>query len=134
MKAPDAIDTLKKLIETARSRSAPGGRRRPLSILPGSGLNPTTLPDVLQELCPSPFELGEVHCSCGGWEKYPSFVGANVSSAPTQVDSNFGGPSSRPDPAEFGFGGGAVGETHIWATSSRKVAEVRQLLDNFAAE
>ena len=41
---------------------------------------------------------------------------------------------SRPDPAEFGFGGGAVGETHIWATSSRKVAEVRQLLDNFAAE
>ncbi|THH26434.1 hypothetical protein EUX98_g7754 [Antrodiella citrinella] len=77
----------------------------PLTILPGSGVNPSTVSQLLHDLLP--FGLHEVHLSGGGWIE--------------------GGMQFRKD--GMGMGVGGRGEWGIWRTNEDAVRQIRKVVD-----
>ena len=92
---------LKDLLERAASAETDNE----LSILPGSGITPTSIKDVLDALLPQ--GLKEVHLSAGGW--IPSAM--------------------RFRKKDMGMGVGGAGEWGIWRTSESVVRAVREIVD-----
>lgn len=78
----------------------------PLVVLPGSGINPTTVGPLVEELLP--YGLEEIHLSAGGW----------VASA---MEYRHEG---------MGMGVGGEGEWGIWRTNKETVREVRAIVDS----
>jgi len=105
--APTSLPTLKTLLQqTAKLNAERRPQGSPLTILPGSGINPNTIRTVLAELLP--VGLMEVHLSAGGW-----------------VDSVVTG--------EFRKEGMNMGEWGVWRTREDVVRRVREIVD-FEAE
>ncbi|KAG6889991.1 hypothetical protein C0995_012951 [Termitomyces sp. Mi166 len=101
--APEALDTLESLFRMTKElvEDEPWG----LTILPGSGINPTTIASVLGALLP--LGLQEIHLSGSRW-----------------ID---GGVSFRRE--GMGMGIGDEGEWGIWMVDGEKVSEVRDIAD-----
>lgn len=87
------------LFETTRSAQAG------LVVMPGSGINPSTVGHVLERLLP--LGLSELHLSAGGWLE--------------------GGMSFRRE--GMGMGVGGSGDWGIWQTNERVVGEVRTRIE-----
>ncbi|KAL9716403.1 hypothetical protein Ac2012v2_000850 [Leucoagaricus gongylophorus] len=81
-----------------------------ITILPGSGINAKTVPEILSRLLP--LGLREIHLSGGQW---------------VPNDMIF----KRPNMG-MGFGGGS--EWGIWRTQTDKIREVRKIVDETLAE
>ncbi|KAK7695076.1 hypothetical protein QCA50_002266 [Cerrena zonata] len=102
-KAPSAIPALRGLLR--HTSTLKEGRDIPLAILPGSGINPTTVGPLVQELLS--YGLEEIHLSAGGW--VPSIM--------------------EYKPEGMGMGVGGEGEWGIWRTNEETVKEVRLIVD-----
>jgi copper homeostasis protein len=96
---PTSLPVLHQLLLSSR---APGRPR----ILPGSGINATTIAAVLTAL--SPHGLREVHMSGGGWRA--------------------GGMAYRVEGMGMGVGGGH--DWDVWCTDASAVRAVRRVLDD----
>lgn len=81
-----------------------------LTILPGSGINSKTVPEILSRLLP--LGLKEIHLSGGQW-----------------VPNNMA--FKRPD---MGMGFGGESDWGIWRTQTDEVREVRRIVDEMLAE
>ncbi len=92
---------IKNLLEHAATVETEGS----LTILPGSGINPATLQDILSALLPH--GLKEIHLSAGSW--IPSAM--------------------RFRKKDMGMGVGGAGEWGIWRTSQSVVRSVREIVD-----
>ena len=97
---------LKDLLERAASAETDNK----LSILPGSGISPTSIKDVLDSLLPQ--GLKEVHLSAGGW--IPSAM--------------------RFRKKDMGMDVGGGGEWGIWRTSESVVRAVREIVDEMVPQ
>ena len=97
---------LKDLLERAASAETDNK----LTILPGSGISPTSIKDVLDALLPQ--GLKEVHLSAGGW--IPSAM--------------------RFRKKDMGMGVGGAGEWGIWRTSESVVRAVREIVDEMVPQ
>lgn len=100
---PESLEVLQDLLERASAADADNGA---LTILPGSGINPETIHDVLSTLLPH--GLKEVHLSAGAW--IPSAM--------------------RFRRADMGMGVGGAGEWGIWRTRETIVHAVRTAVDD----
>ena len=92
-----------------------------LSILVGSGLNAHTLPSLLDHLIRPPYNLNEIHCSCGDW--------VNVRSHSNEVDAAAG---AREGVFAFGFGAHGPAETRVWKTLPERVAAVVHVVQGYS--
>ncbi|KAG5722786.1 Copper homeostasis protein cutC like protein [Termitomyces sp. T112] len=103
--APDALATLQSFFLMTKEliEDKPWG----LTVLPGSGVNPTTITPILDALLP--LGLQEIHLSGSHW-----------------ID---GGMSFRRE--GMGMGAGGEGEWGIWMVDREKVSEVREIADKY---
>ncbi|KAG5342036.1 hypothetical protein C0989_005716 [Termitomyces sp. Mn162] len=103
--APDALATLQSFFRMTKEliEDKPWG----LTVLPGSGVNPTTITPILDALLP--LGLQEIHLSGSHW-----------------ID---GGMSFRRE--GMGMGAGGEGEWGIWMVDREKVSEVREIADKY---
>ncbi|CAL1694419.1 unnamed protein product [Somion occarium] len=106
--APEASLAIRGLLQHASTLNRE--REIPLTILPGSGINPTTVCPLLKELLP--IGLREIHLSAGNW-------------VPTEMRYRRNG---------MGMGVGGEGEWGIWKTKEEKVREVRAIVDSVLRE
>lgn len=81
-----------------------------LGLLPGSGVNASTVRSVLEALLP--YGLQEIHLSGGVWED--------------------GGMKHRPEGMGMGIGG--RGDWGVWKTDEQKIREVRLIVDAISRE
>ncbi|KAH8102409.1 copper homeostasis CutC domain-containing protein [Cristinia sonorae] len=104
--APSSTQTLRRILQTSHTLNiqcrAPGV---PLNILPGSGVNPDSVGQLLRDLLP--VGLKEIHLSGGSWCE--------------------GGMLYRKE--NMGMGLGGPGEWGIWRTSESVIREVRKIAD-----
>ncbi|EGN93104.1 hypothetical protein SERLA73DRAFT_189940 [Serpula lacrymans var. lacrymans S7.3] len=103
--APASLEVLASLMQSAKSQSETPGLRQ-LRILPGSGINASSIKKVCDVLLPQ--GLREVHLSGGQW-----------------IDGNM---AFRP--GGMGMGAGGDREWAIWRTSEESVQAVRTFLDS----
>jgi len=104
--APDSIRTLRGFLRYAQVLSAEHRTpTNPLGILPGSGINPSTVPQLLYDLLL--LGLREVHLSGGSWVE--------------------GGTEFRRD--GMGMGVSGSGEWGIWRTNEESVRQVRKAIN-----
>ncbi|KIJ66244.1 hypothetical protein HYDPIDRAFT_109238 [Hydnomerulius pinastri MD-312] len=96
----EALETLASLLESARYT--------PIGVLPGSGINASTVPALCKALLPH--GLKEIHLSGGKW-----------------VD---GASSHRRE--GMGMGVGGAGEWGVWRTDRDAVRKVRELVDSLS--
>ncbi|PSS36805.1 hypothetical protein PHLCEN_2v1349 [Hermanssonia centrifuga] len=98
--APSSLPVLISLLRGSCSENHP-----PLTILPGSGINPNTVGSLVKAL--TPHGLREIHLSAGGW-------------VPGEMEYKKDG---------MGMGIGGEGEWGIWRTSEEAVRWVRRIVD-----
>jgi len=104
VKAPSSLAVLKSLLSSASGKGS-NGVKSP-AILPGSGINASTVHLILEALLP--LGLREIHLSAGEW--LPSGM--------------------IYQPTGMGMGVGGEGEWGIWRTSPERVKEVRRIVDS----
>jgi len=103
--AATALQTLEDLILATRDIAEKGGRPGgPLTVLPGSGINPSTVPKVLSALLP--VGLREIHLSGGHWEESGMLFRREG----------------------MGMGVGGEGEWGVWRAEGQTIAKVRALV------
>jgi len=113
------VEQLKRLFLRSNEISRVQDKR--LSILVGSGLNARTLPSLLDSLIRPPYNLNEIHCSCGDW--------VNVQSHSNEVDADAG---AREGAFAFGFGAHGPAETRVWKTLPERVAAVVHVIQGYS--
>lgn len=99
----DGLSTLKTIFETRKSiiEDEAWG----LAIMPGSGIDGTTLPKLLQALLP--LNLREIHLSGGRW------IPSEMLFKRSQIN----------------LGAGSEGEMGVWRTEEEEVRLVREIAD-----
>jgi copper homeostasis protein len=104
--APTSLLSLKSLCNKAQKRSCEDPSKAP-TILPGSGINPTTVNTVLVALLP--LGLQEIHLSGGQWED--------------------GSMSHRPEGMGMGVESPRESQWGVWRSQECNVREVRLITD-----
>jgi copper homeostasis protein len=99
--APEGVHVLRELLQRSQTGRGP-------TILPGAGINPGTVRDVLDSLMP--YGLNELHLSGGRW-----------------VDGRMVHRC-----AGMGMGASAEQEWNVWLTDGVAIREVRSIVDNSA--
>jgi len=97
--SPSSLVVLLQLLQDTKQLSLENARPA-ITILPGSGIKPTTIQTLLETLLPA--GLQEIHLSAGGW---------------TKSEMQY----RREDMG--------MGEWEIWRTDERTVAQIRQIID-----